>query len=88
METRFDVGGSYILVGSNPDGCCVIRELFVQPEDRRKQVGTTLVHLAREWGKSQDLFPLIVQCSPRNEDGKAFYESLGMRQVAIVYQED
>jgi GNAT superfamily N-acetyltransferase len=72
----------------NEDMCVVIHELYVDPDDRRKSVGSALVQLVRSWAKSEGLWPLIVECSPKNEEGKAFYEALGMRQVSIVYQED
>jgi GNAT superfamily N-acetyltransferase len=72
----------------NEDMCCVIHELYVPPEDRRWGEGGRLVDMVRKWAKSEGLWPMIVECSPKNEEGKAFYEALGMRQVSIVYQED
>jgi hypothetical protein len=71
---KFQMNGGYIIAGMNEDMCCVIHELYVNPEDRR--------------AKSEGLWPMIVECSPKNEAGMKFYEAIGMRQVSIVYQED
>lgn len=40
----------------------------------------------KAWARQQGYYPLVVECSPKNEEGKAFYESLGMKAVSIVYQ--
>lgn len=88
---KFHIGGhddSYIVAGMNEDMCCVIHELYVSPLERRQGLASQLVDLVRKWAKSEGLWPMIVECSPKNEEGKAFYEALGMRPVSIVYQED
>lgn len=84
---KFQMRGGYIIAGMNEDMCCVIHELYVNPDDRRKGTASMLVAAVRGWAKSEGLWPMIVECSPKNEEGKAFYEALGMRQVSIVYQE-
>lgn len=84
---RFDDGASYIIVGMNDDMCAVIHELYVDERDRRNGTGSWLVDQARRWAKREGLWPMIVECSPKNAGAVAFYEAIGMRQVSIVYQE-
>lgn len=78
--------GGYIVVAPNADGCCVVEEIYVDPDHRRKGVGSALMAFAESWAKLKGLHPLIVECSPKNEAGSEFYESLGMRPVSVVYQ--
>lgn len=86
MKHRTEHG--YILAGPDDRGCCVIHEMWVDPERRGTGEGRALVETVRRWARTQGLDPLLVHCSPRNESGRAFYEALGMRPVAIVYQDD
>ena len=85
---KFRTGDSYIIAGSNSQGCCEILELWVEPDRRSRGEGRELVGQVRTWARENDLFPLIVHCSPRNEGGQKFYESIGLRLVAVVYQDD
>ncbi|WP_353962557.1 GNAT family N-acetyltransferase [Streptomyces sp. NBC_00006] len=62
--------------------------LWVAPEHRGNGKGRLLVDHVRTWAREHALAPLIVHCSPRNRDGRAFYEALGMRAVSVVYQDD
>lgn len=78
----------YVLAGPDERGCCVIHELWVDPAHRGTGTGRALVDHVRSWAREQGLAPLIVHCSPRNERGRAFYQALGMRPVAVVYQDD
>ncbi|MFJ9179382.1 GNAT family N-acetyltransferase [Streptomyces sp. NPDC102360] len=86
MKYRTEHG--YVLAGPDDRGCCVIHELWVAPGRRGYGEGRALVDHVRAWARSQGLSPMVVQCSPRNDVGRAFYESLGMRPVSIVYQDD
>ncbi|MBT2509910.1 GNAT family N-acetyltransferase [Streptomyces sp. ISL-98] len=86
MTHRTEQG--YIIAGPDDRGCCVIHEMWVDPEHRGSGEGRALVDCVRAWAHERELAPLIVQCSPRNHGGRAFYEALGMRAVAIVHQED
>lgn len=85
---KFQTGGSYIIAGPDGNGCCVIHELWVDEVDRRTGEGRRLVSRVRAWAKEREMQPLLVHCSPRNETGREFYEALGMRAVALVYQDD
>lgn len=78
----------YIIAGPDDRGCCVIHEMWVDPEHRGGGEGRALVDRVRSWAIVRELGPLIVHCSPGNVGGQAFYEALGMRAVAIVYQDD
>ncbi|MFF4543656.1 GNAT family N-acetyltransferase [Streptomyces sp. NPDC001406] len=78
----------YVIAGPDDRGCCVIHEMWVDPEHRGSGEGRALVNFVRAWARERKLGPLVVHCSPRNQGGRAFYEALGMRAVAIVYQED
>jgi GNAT superfamily N-acetyltransferase len=78
----------YVIAGPDERGCCVIHEMWVDPDQRGSGEGRALVDYVRRWAHEQALRPLIVHCSPHNEGGRAFYEALGMRAVAIVYQDD
>lgn len=77
-------------VASAPDeyGVMELLEIYVKPEYRRHGGGRRLVELVREWGADHGATRIVVQCSPRNEAGLAFYDALGMRSVAVVYQQD
>lgn len=83
---KLQLSGGYIVVGPNSDGCCEVHELYVNLDSRRKGIGTALMSFAKAWAKTQGLYPVILNCSPGNESGRKFYESLGMRQVSVVYQ--
>ncbi|MET8014276.1 GNAT family N-acetyltransferase [Streptomyces sp. NPDC005271] len=78
----------YIIAGPDDRGCCVIHEMWVAPGQRGTGEGRALVESVRTWARTEGLWPLVVHCSPGNESGRAFYEALGMRAVAIVYQDD
>lgn len=80
------MSGGYIVVAPRADGCCVVEEIYVDPDARRGGVGSALISFAKSWAKLKGLHPLIVECSPRNEAGRKFYESLGMKAVSITYQ--
>ncbi|MGW0909523.1 GNAT family N-acetyltransferase [Streptomyces sp. NPDC002853] len=86
MKHRTEHG--YIIAGPDDHGCCVIHELWVEPEHRGSGEGRFLVDCVRAWAREHKLRPLIVHCSPGNDDGRGFYEALGMRAVAIVFQDD
>lgn len=83
---KLQFAGGYIIIGFNDDGCAVVHELYVNPNDRRKGTGSALMSFAKAWAKSEGYYPLILECSPSNAEGRAFYESLGMKAVSIVYQ--
>ncbi|MFJ8929939.1 GNAT family N-acetyltransferase [Streptomyces sp. NPDC102364] len=78
----------YVIAGPDENGCCVLHELWVDPEHRGTGTGRALVDNVRAWAREQGLAPLIVHCSPGNDGGRAFYEALGMRPVSVVYQDD
>lgn len=77
-------------VATAPDeyGVVELLEIFVGPASRRHGGGRRLVELVCEWGVKQGARRIIVQCSPRNEGGLAFYGALGMKAVSVVYQQD
>lgn len=80
--------GGYIVAGRNEWGSAVILEMHVDERQRRAGVGRQLVEAVRTWARQQGLERIIVECSPRNETGQAFYEALGMRAVSITYQQE
>lgn len=80
--------GGYVVAGRNEQGSAVILELYVDEGQRRTGVGRQLAAAVREWAREQGLERVIVECSPRNETGRAFYEALGMRAVSITYQQE
>jgi len=86
MKHRSDRG--YIIAGPDDRGCCLIHEMWVDPAHRGSGEGRDLVDRVRNWARDQGLWPLVVHCSPGNQVGQAFYEALGMKAVAIVYQDD
>ncbi|GAA3082786.1 GNAT family N-acetyltransferase [Streptomyces rectiviolaceus] len=62
--------------------------MWLDPEHRDSGEGRALVGYVRVWAQERELGPLIAHCSPCNHGGQAFYEAIGMRAVAVVYQED
>lgn len=86
VKVRTDSG--YIIAGPDENGCCVIHELWVHGPGRRNGTGRWLVGMVRRWAAERGYAPLLVHCSPGNEAGRKFYEALGMRPVAVVYQDD
>ncbi|WP_331725900.1 GNAT family N-acetyltransferase [Streptomyces sp. NBC_00470] len=85
---KYRTESGYIVAGPDERGCCVIHELWIAPEHRGGGEGRALVDRVRTWARGHGLAPVIVHCSPRNTSGRAFYEALGMRAVAVVYQDD
>lgn len=85
---KFRTDAGYIIAGPDGNGCCVIHELWVHGGSRRTGEGRRLVGQVKEWATERGYAPLLVHCSPRNAAGREFYEALGMRSVAIVYQDD
>lgn len=85
---KFGGEHGYIIAGLDVRGCCVIHELWIHEDHRRTGEGQRLVDQVRAWAEDQDATPLLVHCSPRNHVGREFYEAIGMRAVAIVYQDD
>lgn len=85
---KFRTDGGYIIAGPDENDCCVIHELWVHGASRRTGEGRRLVDRVRAWAVALGYAPLLVHCSPGNTAGREFYEALGMRPVAVVYQDD
>lgn len=80
--------GYAITTAPDEYGVMDLLELWVTPACRRRGSGRRLIEMVRQWGAEHGAKRLVVQCSPRNEAGRAFYEALGMKDVAVVYQQD
>ena len=65
---------------SSPDDWAEITELYVQPEARRKGVGTELVEAAITFGRERGCEQVHLLVKPTNESAIAFYETLGFRR--------
>ena len=57
---------------------CVLSQIFVAPDWRRKGIGTQLMH----WVSSQCPYGFTLKTAADNSKSKAFYETLGMVQIS------
>jgi ribosomal protein S18 acetylase RimI-like enzyme len=69
-----------------PDRWLSVENLYVVPEQRRRGIGRGLMGAAYAWGTARALTKVRLGVWHNNHVAKAFYRSLGYRELRVVLE--
>ena len=75
-------GGIYV---ANQGAISMLHALEVAPSERRKRIGSALMHAAAEWAQTAGADWLTLAVIKSNDAAIAFYQNLGMKPLAAYH---